>query len=224
MRTRIKICGITRVEDARAAAAVGADAIGLVFYPKSPRAVGLEQARALAKAVAPWMSVVGLFVNAGRAQVLETAEAVGLSHIQLHGDEDPAACQDLGRPVVKALRVSAATTAEGLITLVQRFQDDATLLFDADSSGFGGSGMAFDWQILKDVGPHLPANWVLSGGLEAGTVAQAIAMLAPPAIDVSSGVEQRLENGTPLKGVKDVDRMKAFVNAVASASGPRSNV
>jgi len=222
MRTRIKICGITRLEDAQAAAALGADAIGLVFYPKSPRAVGLEQAQCLAKAVAPWMSVVGLFVNSERAQVLETAQAVGLSHIQLHGDEDRAACQDLGRPVVKALRVSAATTADGLITLVSRFQDDATLLFDADSSGFGGSGMAFDWQILKDVRPHLPANWVLSGGLEAGTVARSIAMLAPPAVDVSSGVEQ-LVDGAPVKGVKDLDRMKAFVNAVARADGPRSN-
>ncbi|MGA1228137.1 MAG: phosphoribosylanthranilate isomerase [Burkholderiaceae bacterium] len=222
MRTRIKICGITRLEDAQAAAALGADAIGLVFYPKSPRAVGLEQARCLAKAVAPWMSVVGLFVNAERAQVLETAQAVGLSHIQLHGDEDPAACRDLGRPVVKALRVSGATTADGLITLVNQFRDDASLLFDADSSGFGGSGMAFDWQILKAVGPHLPTNWVLSGGLESGTVSQAIATLGPPAVDVSSGVE-RLLDGELVKGVKDLDRMKAFVHAVARANGPRSN-
>jgi phosphoribosylanthranilate isomerase len=106
--------------------------------------------------------------------------------------------------------------------LVNQFRDDASLLFDADSSGFGGSGMAFDWQILKAVGPHLPTNWVLSGGLEAGTVSQAIATLGPPAVDVSSGVE-RLLDGELVKGVKDLDRMKAFVHAVARANGSRSN-
>jgi phosphoribosylanthranilate isomerase len=222
MRTRIKLCGITREEDARAAAAAGADAIGLVFYPKSPRAVGLEQARLLARQVPPWVSVVGLFVNAERAEVLQTASAVGLTHIQLHGDEDLAACQDLGRPVVKALRVSGVTSATGLITLIDCFKAEATLLFDADSVGFGGGGLAFDWQILQDIRAHLPASWVLSGGLDATTVEGAVRSLAPPAVDVSSGVE-RLVDGKPLRGVKDWNRMQAFVNAVARADGPRSD-
>lgn len=222
MRTRVKICGLTRAEDVRAAVAAGADAIGLVFYPDSPRAVGVEAARALLQEVPPWVARVGLFVNANRANILETAQAVGLSHLQLHGDESPADCQDLGLPVIKAIRVSAALVADSarLIKLVSGFEGCAGLLFDSDSAGFGGSGEAFDWSALSPLAEQLGSRWVLSGGLGPENVARAIGQLAPPAVDVSSGVEQRIGDVVQ-RGVKDALRMDAFMTAVAEADRKR---
>jgi len=217
MRTRIKICGLTREQDVDAAVRAGADAIGLVFYPKSPRAVGLEQAAALARRAAPWVSVVGLFVNAGRAEILHTAQQVGLSHIQLHGDEQPADCTDLGRPVIKAVRMGSALDSEAaLLKFVTPFLPAASLLFDTDSAGFGGSGHAFDWGRLMNIQGLLEGRWVLSGGLEAGTVGRAIQTLHPPAVDVSSGVEA-VDQGVVQKGRKDPVRMESFVAAVRQA-------
>ena len=156
MRTRIKICGLTRPEDVDAAVEAGVDAIGLVFYPASPRFVQIETARQLVRRLPAWMSSVGLFVNATREQILQTADAVGLSHLQLHGDETPADCQGFGRPVIKAIRLPAGPASQGaldgaaLIKLTQPYGDCAAVLFDADSAGFGGSGQSFDWTCLAD--------------------------------------------------------------------------
>jgi phosphoribosylanthranilate isomerase len=165
---------------------------------------------------------VGLFVNASRVNILETARAVGLSHLQLHGDESPADCQGLGLPVIKAIRVSAALAADsaGLIKLVSSFRGCAGILFDSDSAGFGGSGEVFDWNALLPLREHLGLRWVLSGGLGPENVSRAIAQLVPPAVDVSSGVEQRMEDVVQ-KGVKDALRIDAFMTAVAEADRKR---
>lgn len=222
MRTRIKICGLTRPEDVDAAVEAGVDAIGLVFYPASPRFVEIETARQLVRRLPAWMASVGLFVNASRDQILRTSDAVGLSHLQLHGDETPADCQGFGRPVIKAIRLPASPAGQSgldgaaLIKLIQPYGDCAAVLFDADSAGFGGSGQSFDWSCLADSASTLGRAWVLSGGLSLDNVADAIKRLRPPAVDVSSGVEQ-IVDGRPQKGIKDSVRIQAFVNAVRMA-------
>lgn len=222
MRTRIKICGLTRPEDVDAAVEAGVDAIGLVFYPASPRFVEIETARQLVRRLPAWMASVGLFVNASRDQILRTSDAVGLSHLQLHGDETTADCQGFGRPVIKAIRLPASPTGQSgldgaaLIKLIQPYGDCAAVLFDADSAGFGGSGQSFDWSCLADSASTLGRAWVLSGGLSLDNIADAIKRLRPPAVDVSSGVEQ-IVDGRPQKGIKDSVRIQAFVNAVRTA-------
>lgn len=237
MRTRIKVCGITREEDLDAAVAAGVDAIGFVFYEKSPRAVSLQQARRLVRRLPAWVASVGLFVNAPRAMVAQVADQVGLSHLQFHGDEAPEDCGGFGRPVIKALRLSTGSARQSslagaafpgpvseahLTTLADRvaaYVDCQAVLFDADSAGFGGSGQSFDWSVLTGAfskAPGLGATWVLSGGLESDNVGEAIAQLAPPCVDVSSGVE-RLEAGGPVKGIKDATRIAQFVAAVRAA-------
>lgn len=219
MRTRVKICGLTREEDIDAAVRAGADAVGLVFYPKSPRAVGLEQAAALARRAAPWVSVVGLFVNASRGEILQTAQAAGLSHVQLHGDESPGDCSDLGRPVIKAIRMGSALSSEdALVKSTAAFLPVASVLFDTDTPGFGGSGHAFDWGRLLPIRDQLQGRWVLSGGLNSETVGAAIRRLSPPAVDVSSGVEQ-VEQGVLQRGLKDAARIQSFMAAVRQADG-----
>lgn len=216
-RTRVKICGLTREQDVDAAVQAGADAIGLVFYPKSPRAVTPEQAQMLVRRAGPWVSVVGLFVNASRAEVLQTAQQVGLSHIQLHGDESAADCADLGRPVIKAIRMGSSLEEEAaLVKFIQPYLAVSTLLFDADSAGYGGSGHGFEWGRLAPVLSMMEGRWVLSGGLHAESVGQAIRVLAPPAVDVSSGVEQ-VEQGVVQKGRKDAARIRSFMAAVRVA-------
>ena len=216
-RTRVKICGLTREQDVDAAVQAGADAIGLVFYPKSPRAVTPEQAQMLVRRAGPWVSVVGLFVNASRAEVLQTAQQVGLSHIQLHGDESAADCADLGRPVIKAIRMGSSLEEEAaLVKFVQPYLAVSTLLFDADSAGYGGSGHGFEWGRLAPVLSMMEGHWVLSGGLHAESVGQAIRVLAPPAVDVSSGVEQ-IEQGVVQRGRKDSARIRSFMAAVRVA-------
>jgi phosphoribosylanthranilate isomerase len=219
MRTRIKICGLTRPQDVDAAVEAGVDAIGLVFYPASPRFVEIEAARQLVRRLPAWMASVGLFVNASREQILRTADAVGLSHLQLHGDETPQDCQGYGRPVIKAIRLPAGSggiSAEALVKLTQPYGNAAAVLFDADSAGFGGSGHSFDWACLQGANASLNQTWVLSGGLSTDNVADAVRRLRPPAVDVSSGVEQ-LVNGKPQKGIKDSQRIAAFVEAVRAA-------
>lgn len=222
MRTRIKICGLTRPDDVDAAVEAGVDAIGLVFYAASPRFVDTETARQLVRRLPAWMASVGLFVNASREQILRTSDAVGLSHLQLHGDETPADCQGFGRPVIKAIRLPASPAGQSgldgaaLIKLIQPYGDCAAVLFDADSAGFGGSGQSFDWSCLADSASTLGRAWVLSGGLSLDNVADAIKRLRPPAVDVSSGVEQ-IVDGRPQKGIKDSVRIQAFVNAVRMA-------
>ncbi len=206
MRTRVKICGITRVDDARAAAAAGADAIGLVFDPNSPRVVSLEQARALAAAVPPFVTVVGLFVDAAPDYVREVLQHVPLALLQFHGAESPDACRAYGRPYLKAIRMRDDVD---LHAEENRYRDAAGLLLDAfDAQLPGGSGRAFDWM-------RIPARrerpLVLAGGLTPENVGEAIRRVRPDAVDVSSGVEAA-------KGVKDHRKIAAFMQAVRAVA------
>ncbi|NBW00108.1 MAG: phosphoribosylanthranilate isomerase [Betaproteobacteria bacterium] len=231
MRTRIKVCGLTREADVEAAVQAGVDALGFVFYELSPRSVSVQQAQRLVRRVPAWVAIVGLFVNAPRSMVMSVADEVGLSHLQLHGDESPEDCRGLGRPVIKAIRLAAkgekaaGVSEPGLADWVAAYSDCHAVLFDADSAGFGGSGQAFDWARLTGAftkAPRHEASWVLSGGLESGSVGKAIAQLAPPCVDVSSGVEA-LENGKQLKGLKDAIRIREFVAAVQAADASRNS-
>jgi len=218
MRTRIKICGITRVEDALAAARSGADAIGLVFWTGSPRAVNFGNARAIAAALAPFVSVVGLFVDPVPADVRATLAAVHLDLLQFHGHEPPEFCRDFGRPYLKALPVAPGVEEAGLVESAERYNDAAGLLFDAPPAGGqpGGTGRAFDWSVLPT---GLARPIVLSGGLSAANVGDAIRRVRPWAVDVSSGVEAADAAGGLLKGVKDPARIAAFIEEVRNADG-----
>jgi phosphoribosylanthranilate isomerase len=226
MRTRIKICGLTREQDVEAAVEAGVDALGFVFYNQSPRSVSALRARELIRQVPAWVCTVGLFVNASRSEMLAVADQAGISHLQLHGDESPQDCMGLGRPVIKALRVktglagpAVAEEISRLSGLMRAYSDCQALLFDSESIGFGGSGQAFDWSVLEASLAQFPlrsATWVLSGGLESGSVGSAIRRLSPPCVDVSSGVES-LKDGKPLRGIKDAQRIAQFVDAVRAA-------
>jgi phosphoribosylanthranilate isomerase len=222
MRTRVKICGLTRPDEAIEACRLGADAIGLVFYEKSPRAVTLDQALAIRRALPPWVCSVGLFVNSPADAIRATAQAVGLSHIQLHGDEPPELAAGLGRPVIKAIRLGPSLSRESkalddLAAELKAWKPVAqAILFDADSAGFGGSGSRFDWGLLPRLTAGLEDRWVLSGGLDPGNVEQAICTTHAPCVDVSSGVEQQ-DQGIVHKGRKDLRKMREFLQAVAQA-------
>lgn len=206
--TRIKICGITRVEDALAAAQAGADAIGLVFYERSPRRVDIAQAAQLAVALPPFVSVVGLFVNAKAALVREVLDRVPLDLLQFHGDEPPEYCAQFARPYLKAIRVKAGVD---LLQCASDFHSAKGLLLDAHVEGVpGGTGATFDWNLIP---PRLPLPVILSGGLDAENVAAAIGRVRPYAVDVSSGVEASKGINT-LKGIKDAAKVAAFINEV----------
>ena len=218
MRTRITICGITRVGDVHEAARAGADAVGLVFWPGSPRAVGVEQARAIAAVVPPFVATVGLFVDPTPAEVRAVLERVPLSLLQFHGREPPEFCGAFDRPYVKAIGVLPGTGGGGLLECAARYPDATGLLFDAPPAGGlpGGTGNTFDWDALpKGIGRPL----VLSGGLSAANVGEAIRRVRPWAVDVSSGVEALGADGRPLRGIKDAGRIAAFVEAVRNADG-----
>ena len=204
MHTRIKICGLTRLDDLHAALYAGADAVGLVFYPPSPRYVSLETANRLARAVPPFVTIVGLFVNAEPAVVRATLAAVPIHLLQFHGDEDEAYCRQFDRPYVKAARV---TPGIDLVQYAAAFPSAQAILLDAFVAGYGGGGKAFDWSLIP-ANPGKPI--ILSGGLDAGNVGEAIARVRPLAVDVSSGVEAA-------KGIKDAAKIHAFVTAVRSA-------
>ncbi|OGS93275.1 MAG: N-(5'-phosphoribosyl)anthranilate isomerase [Gallionellales bacterium GWA2_59_43] len=200
--TRIKICGITRAEDARAVAASGADAIGLVFYAKSPRHVSIEQAAQLVAALPPFVTTVGLFVDADAEFVRKVLAAVPLDVLQFHGDESPEYCVQFGRPYLKAIRVKAGVD---LLQCAARFFAAQALLLDAYVAGVpGGTGATFDWGLIPS---NLPLPVILSGGLDAENVAAAIEQVRPYAVDVSSGVEAG-------KGIKDAAKVAAFINEV----------
>jgi phosphoribosylanthranilate isomerase len=200
--TRIKICGITRVEDALAAARSGADALGLVFYEKSPRHVSVAQAAQLAAVVPPFVSLVGLFVNASAETVRTVLQAVPLDVLQFHGEEEPDFCAQFGRPYLKAIRVKAGVD---LVQCAARYSRAQGLLLDAYVEGtHGGTGEAFDWALIPR---DLPLPVILSGGLHAGNVAAGIQQVRPWAVDVSSGVEAG-------KGIKDAAKIAAFINEV----------
>ncbi|MFW3896073.1 phosphoribosylanthranilate isomerase [Pseudomonas bharatica] len=202
---RSKICGITRVEDALAAAQAGADAIGLVFYAKSPRAVSMQQAREIIAALPPFVTTVGLFVNASRCELNEILEAVPLDLLQFHGDETPEACDGYHRPWIKALRVRAGDDLEAEC---KRYARASGILLDTYVAGVpGGTGEAFDWTLVPG---HLSKPIILAGGLNPHNVGAAIAQVRPYAVDVSGGVEQA-------KGIKDAARIDAFLDAVRRA-------
>lgn len=206
--TRIKICGITRVEDALAAAQAGADAIGLVFYERSPRHVAAQQAAQLAAALPPFVTVVGLFVNAEAALVREVLAQVPLDLLQFHGDEAPEYCAQFARPYLKAIRVKAGVD---LLQCASDFRSARGLLLDAHVEGVpGGTGATFDWTLIPE---QLPLPVILSGGLDAGNVAAAVEQVRPYAVDVSSGVEAN-EGINILKGIKDAAKIAAFINEV----------
>ena len=214
-RTRVKICGLRDVAHARAAADAGADAIGLVFWRGTPRVVDHAQARAIAVAMPPFVSIVGLFVDPSPEEVRAALAAVPLDALQFHGDEDAALCRAFGRPYVKAIAVRAAGDA-ALVEYAARYPDAAALLFDAPPSGGlpGGTGNAFDWDSLPR---SIARPIVLSGGLNAANVGDAIRRVQPWAVDVSSGVEAVGGDGRPMKGVKDPARIAAFIEAVRNA-------
>lgn len=204
MRTRIKICGLTRESDVDAAVDAGADAIGFVFYPPSPRYVPLERAAELARRIPPFVEVVGLFVNESPAAIQAACAAVPISLLQFHGDETAADCRQFARPWLKAARVRPGLD---LVEFAGYFSDARGLLLDAFVEGYGGGGHVFDWTLIP---AGLPAPLILSGGLTADNVGEAIARVRPRAVDVSSGVESS-------KGIKDHQKIAAFVAAVRKA-------
>ncbi len=208
MKTRIKICGLTRECDVDAAVAAGADAIGFVFYPPSPRYVTPQRAAELARRIPPFIDVVGLFVNTAPEDVLATCAQVPINLLQFHGDETPDYCRQFARPWLRAARVREGLD---LIEFARSFADARGLLLDAFVEGYGGGGHVFDWTLIP---PDLPGFLVLSGGLTADNVGQAIERVRPLAVDVSSGVEI---SGKAGKGIKDQDKIAAFVAAVRKA-------
>lgn len=203
--TRIKICGITRVEDGLACARLGADAIGLVFYARSPRAVSVEQAAAIARALPPFVTTVALFVNPEATEVEAVLRAVRPDLLQFHGHEPAAFCRRFGARYLKALPVG--TGHPPLLQSATDYGDAAGLLLDTPTDAFGGSGKTFDWSLIP---PEIVPRCVLAGGLDASNVAAAIRQVRPWAVDVSSGVEGS-------KGIKDADKIAAFIEEVRNA-------
>ncbi len=202
MRTRVKICGITRIQDAECAVELGVDALGLVFYPKSARAVSLQTAREIIAVVAPFVTTVGLFLNADPKYVRRVIDAVPLNLLQFHGSEPPTECGAYGKPYIKAVSMSGNVET---YDYVMAYADAAGFLFDSHTPGEGGgSGKRFDWDLLpQDLGKPL----ILAGGLNPQNVGEAIRITKPYALDVSSGVEAD-------KGVKDAAKMAAFMREV----------
>jgi phosphoribosylanthranilate isomerase len=206
MRTRVKICGITRPQDGLEAVRLGADAIGLVFYPPSPRAVSLEQAQAITRVLPPFVTVVGLFVNASRQEIEQVRSATLLDLLQFHGDEGPEECTGHGVPYIKAVRMRPEVD---LHRERERFPDAAGLLLDTYEKGKpGGTGNAFAWERIP---ADLASSIVLAGGLNSDNVEQAIRQVHPYAVDVSGGVEQE-------KGIKDGEKIAAFMRGVERAN------
>ncbi len=209
LRTRVKICGITRAEDAVSAVNAGADAIGLVFYAQSPRYVSIVQAQEIVAALPLFVSVVGLFVNAPKAEIESVLSQVKLDIIQFHGNETPAECEQICTqiklPYYKAIRVKADTN---LVQYAQDFHSAKALLLDAHSeAAFGGTGLTFDWNLIPK---NLPQAIILAGGLTPENVKSAIQQVRPYAVDVSGGVEIT-------KGIKDAAKIAAFMQGVSGA-------
>jgi phosphoribosylanthranilate isomerase len=214
-RTRIKICGITREQDLRAAIDAGADAVGFVFYPNSPRYITPEQLAALARALPPFVSAVGLFVNATAAQVHQAVDAAPIALLQFHGDETAEVCAAIAatvkRPFMRAFRVKPDTSAADLLESEAQYRAASpwfsSLLLDTWVDAYGGAGKVFDWSLIpKELAPRV----VLSGGLSVQSVTSAVMRVRPFAVDISSGVEES-------KGIKDARKIAAFIDAVRAA-------
>lgn len=203
---RVKICGITRIEDALSCAGLGVDAIGFVFYAASPRHVQVDQARAIMAALPPFVTRVGLFVDAAAAEVQAVLAELALDVLQFHGDEPADYCASFRRPYLKALRV---TPEVNLVQYASIYSGAQALLLDAHVEGIaGGTGQSFDWRLIPR---RLPLPVILSGGLNPSNVAQGISQVKPAAVDVSSGVESA-------KGIKDAAKIAAFMQGVRNAS------
>jgi phosphoribosylanthranilate isomerase len=216
-RTRIKLCGLSKAEDVQHAVSLGADAVGFVFYPPSPRSVSVSQAVELTRHVPPLVSAVGLFVNATPEWIREVTSNVPLTLLQFHGDESPQQCAELaaiaGLPWWRAVRVGPDAAASDLVESSLNYAAANGILLDALVDGFGGGGKVFDWSLIPtDLGHRA----VLSGGLNTQNVSDAIRRVRPYAVDVSSGIEM-----PGAKGVKDPARMAAFVRAVRAADAER---
>ncbi len=204
MRTRIKICGITRPGDARAAAEAGADAIGLVFHPPSPRFLSVERALGIRDALPPFVQTVALFVNPDAAQVAQVIGRVRPAMLQFHGEERPRFCDEFGLPYIKACRVKPGVD---LLEYLRPFSRAAAWLLDSHVEEYGGVGESFDWSLVPS---RRERPLVLSGGLAPGNVAKAIHLVRPWGVDVSSGVESA-------KGIKDAAKIAAFIAEVRNA-------
>ena len=198
-KIRTKICGITTPEDARYAAYAGADALGLVFYPQSPRAIDIIKAQKITAALPPFVSVVALFVNESAQNIRRILAEVPIHLIQFHGDEDDAFCRQFDRPYIKAIRVQ---TASDIQNAAHRFPNAQALLFDAyHPSEYGGTGHCFDWTLLAE---YSGKPWVLAGGLTPENVGEAVRITGAESVDVSGGVEAS-------KGKKDAAKVAAFI-------------
>jgi phosphoribosylanthranilate isomerase len=199
----VKICGITRLDDALAAARLGADALGFNFWPRSKRHLPPAEARAIVRRLPSFVTPVGVFVDPTRDEVLRAVDQSGIAVAQLHGDEPPELCLSLPLPVLKAIRVADVHALAALASYeVQGF------LLDAPTTGYGGSGLTFDWELAAQVARELPI--VLAGGLGPDNVAEAVRVVRPWAVDVASGVERA-------PGVKDHDRMRLFIERAKEA-------
>ena len=205
MATAVKICGITRPEDALAAARAGAHAIGLVFYAKSPRHVTPARAAEIIRVLPPFVTTVGLFVDATAEEVRAALAEASVGLLQFHGEEKPKFCRQFKRPYVKAVRMRAGVD---LLQYAREYHDAKALLLDNYVEGLhGGSGVAFDWSLIPR---GLPLPVILSGGLTPANVMEAVRRVRPGAVDVSSGVESA-------KGVKDAQKIAAFIKGVRNA-------
>lgn len=205
MKTRIKICGLTRIEDVKAAVGSGADALGFVFYEPSPRSVTTEQAEVLARHVPAFVSVVGLFVNPSEAEVRGVLDRIPLDLLQFHGDETPEFCAQFGRRWIKAVRVQEA---EQINTALRDYHLASGLLVDAwDPVRYGGTGHSFNWDLIPSK-RSLPL--ILAGGLSSDNVFRAVEKVKPWAVDVSGGVEKS-------KGIKDIEKISDFIEEVHRA-------
>lgn len=205
MRTRIKICGITRPEDAKAVVDHDADALGFIFWPNSPRYIEPAKARSIVRDAGPFVSTVGVFVNPSREEVERAMHDSGISMLQFHGEETADFCALFGRPYIKAFKVGQASN---LIKSVQPYETASGWMFDAfDERRVGGTGETFDWNLIPG---SLARPLVLSGGLNAGNIVEAIRRVKPFAVDVSSGVEAG-------KGIKDAAKIAAFIQGVRNA-------
>jgi phosphoribosylanthranilate isomerase len=200
MTARVKICGITRLEDALLAVRLGADALGFNFWPGSKRFIAPARARAIVAALPPFVTAVGVFVDAGREELLAAAALSGVQALQLHGDEPPGLCAHLPLPVLKGIRVAGPEA----LAAMDRYHGVAGFLLDAASPGFGGSGLTFDWSLAAAAARR--ATVVLAGGLTPDNVAQAVRTVRPWGVDVASGVESA-------PGVKDHQLVSRFIRA-----------